>query len=104
VWVNLLEPRAEFTDFEWSKLPGPPQPVTARGQVMREIAVPADRVTVNGEEIEPPFSELPPRLAEAAVVRIIDGIAHQGHNCGYDLDRRWQYDSPLSAVKTVTEP
>ncbi|MEP6863742.1 MAG: AAA family ATPase [Deltaproteobacteria bacterium] len=97
-WVELLEPKTEFTDFEWSVLPGPPTPRAARGHVFREVTVPADRVTVDGDEIEPPWSELGPRLAEAACTRLLTALEHAGHKCAYDLELLWRYTNPLSAI------
>jgi len=101
VWVDLLEPKAEFSDFEWSVLPGPPSPRAARGQAVREVTVGSDRVAVDGDEQEVPWSELAPRLAEAAVARLLTGIEHQGHNCQYDVDKLWRYDNPLAAINAA---
>ena len=98
VCVELLEFKTEFTDFEWDALPNPPIPKPARGQPMREITVGADRVAVYGDEIVPPWRELASRLAEAACARLLVGIEHQGHKCGYDRDAFWQYTSPLAAL------
>ncbi|HET9989338.1 MAG TPA: hypothetical protein VFQ65_12495, partial [Kofleriaceae bacterium] len=104
-WVELLEPKTEFTDFEWSVLPGPPSPRAARGHVFREVAVPADRVTVDGDEIEPPWSALAPRLAEAACARLLTALEHAGHKCAYDLELLWRYTNPLAAITMqVTTP
>jgi ATP-dependent Clp protease ATP-binding subunit ClpC len=97
-WVELLEPKTEFTDFEWSVLPGPPTPRAARGHVFREVTVPADRVTVDGDEIEPPWTELAPRLAEAACARMLTALEHAGHKCAYDLELLWRYTNPLAAI------
>ncbi len=100
VWVDLLEPKVEFADFEWDALPGPPTPRAARGQPMREVTVGADRVSVFGDEIVPPWRELGKRLAEAACARLLVGLEHQGHKCRYDRDTFWQYENPLAlAVK-----
>jgi hypothetical protein len=98
VWVELLEFKTEFTDFEWDALPNPPIPKAARGQPMREVTVGADRVAVYGDEIVPPWKQLPTRLAEAACARLLVGIEHHGHKCGYDRDAFWQYTSPLAAL------
>ncbi|HEY1811641.1 MAG TPA: AAA family ATPase [Kofleriaceae bacterium] len=97
-WVELLEPKTEFTDFEWDGLPGPPTPRAARGQAMREITVGADRVAVFGDEIVPPWKQLAARLAEAACARLLVAIEHQGHKCQYDRDLLWQYSSPLAKL------
>ena len=98
IWVDAVEQRTEFTDLEWSALPGPPTPQPARGTPFREVVVNADRVLVGGDEIEPPWSELALRLEEAAVTRVLEAIEHQGHNCNYDkLDEFWVYANPLAA-------
>ncbi|MEO6771410.1 MAG: AAA family ATPase [Kofleriaceae bacterium] len=97
-WVELLEPKAELTDFEWSVLPTPPAPRAARGHVVREVTVTADRVTVDGDELEPPWSELAPRLAEAACARLLTALEHAGHKCAYDLELLWRYANPLAAI------
>jgi ATP-dependent Clp protease ATP-binding subunit ClpC len=99
IWVELLEPRAELKDFEWAALPGPPTPKPARGNPFREAVVNGDRVIVDGDEIEPPWNELARRLEEAAVARVLEAIAHQGHKCRYDkIDEFWTYASPLAAA------
>ena len=92
VEVSLLYPKFELTDDEWAKLPPPPSPSPARGQPMREVTVSADRVNVLGDEIEPAWSELPDRLEEAAVARLLPMLEHEGHGCRYDLlESRWTY-------------
>ena len=99
VWVDLLEPKAELTDEEWQVMPAPPQPRPARGAPMREITISADRVTTVGEEVDPPWSELPRRLAEAAVTRLVSALDHAGHDCRYDeLDKLWVYTNPLAVL------
>jgi hypothetical protein len=99
VWVDLLEPKTELTDLEWATLPTPPQARPARGNPMREHVVNADRVLVGGEEIEPPWSELPERLAEASVARLLEALDHDGHGCRYDeLGKLWFYDNPLAKL------
>jgi ATP-dependent Clp protease ATP-binding subunit ClpC len=104
IWVDLLEPRVEFKDFEWRVLPGPPTPKVARGAPFREIVTNADRVLVGGDEIEPTWAELAGRLEEAAVTRILEAIEHQGHNCRYDkLDEYWMYEHPLRAATNPEE-
>ena len=95
VWVDLVEPRIDFKDAEWLALPPPPAPKQARGAPMREVVVNADRVLVGGDEIEPAWGELPQRLEEAAVTRLLEALAHQGHGCRYDkLDSFWTYPAP----------
>ena len=101
VWVDLLEPRIEFIHAEWVALPGPPTPRPARGQPFREIAINADRVSVNGDELEVPYGELASRLAEAACARLLTAIEHQGHNCRYDLDQLWKWEHPLKTLETL---
>ncbi|HEX4452449.1 MAG TPA: AAA family ATPase [Kofleriaceae bacterium] len=97
-WVEPLEPKVEFTDFEWSALPTPPSPKSARGQAMREVTVGADRVAVYGDEIVPPWKQLAGRLAEAACARLLVGIEHEGHKCRFDRDLLWSYANPLAAI------
>src|SRR5690606_36004280 len=102
VWVELVEPRTEFKDAEWLALPAPPPPKQARGAPMREVVVNADRVLVGSDEIEPPWGALRQRLEEAAVTRLLEALAHQGHNCRYDkLDSFWTY--PAAAVPAAEE-
>ncbi len=96
VWVDLLEPKTELTDLEWATLPGPPTPRPARGQPFREITTTADRVTIDGDELDVPYTELAPRLAEAACARLLTAIEHQGHGCRYDLEQLWKWENPLS--------
>ncbi|MEO8554765.1 MAG: hypothetical protein ABI678_32530, partial [Kofleriaceae bacterium] len=83
---------------------GPPSPKAARGHVFREVTVPADRVTVDGDEIEPPWSELAARLAEAACARMLTALAHAGHKCAYDLELLWRYTSPLTPPQGDAAP
>ncbi|NVB85729.1 MAG: ATP-dependent Clp protease ATP-binding subunit [Kofleriaceae bacterium] len=105
VWVDLLEPKTEFTDEEWQVLPPPPQPRAARGTPMREVTIGANRVTTAGEEVDPTWTELPRRLAEAAVTRLLSALDHKGHNCRYDEDDKlWVYDNPLSALTQGDKP
>jgi ATP-dependent Clp protease ATP-binding subunit ClpC len=87
VWVDALEPKTEFSAAEWMKLPGPPVPKAARGGPMREVVMQADRVTVGEVELAAPWSELPKRLAEAAVQRLIDARQTE--------DTLWIWDHPL---------
>jgi len=97
VWVELLEPKSEFTDREWAALPAPPSPRAARGDVFREVTMSSDRVAVDGDEIEPPWTGLAPRLAEAACQRLITAYAHEGHECEYDVDKLWVYENSFAA-------
>jgi ATP-dependent Clp protease ATP-binding subunit ClpC len=98
VWVDLLEPKTEFTDREWDALPTPPSPRAARGHIFRDHNLTNDRVSVDGDEIEPPFKELAPRLDEAACQRLLTAIAHAGHKCAYDLETKWMYTNPLASL------
>jgi hypothetical protein len=100
VWVELVEARAEFADNEWPRLPTPPSPRAPRGRALREVTIGVDRVAVKGVEIEPPWSELPRRLAEAAVTRLITAHQHAGHKCSDDeLEKLWMY--PLAMAKAT---
>jgi hypothetical protein len=94
VWVDALEPRVDFTDPEWIALPGPPTPRSARGEPMREVVVVGeDRTRVEGDEGDVPWKELPARLAEAAVVRLLAALAADR------LETLWQWDRPLAALE-----
>ena len=95
-WVDLLEPRAELADPEWAGLPGPPSPRVARGAPMREVTVNADRTLVNGEDIELPWAELPPRLEEAAVERLLEAHAKKD-----GIDALWLWERPLQAIEAM---
>jgi ATP-dependent Clp protease ATP-binding subunit ClpC len=114
VWVDLLEPRARqleeyaviakqlgmhatdgLLDDEWLALPAPPSPLAARGTPMRELAVSGDHVTVDGEEVDVPWSELPERLAEAAAARLLPALAHSD-----GVEKLWQWSRPLQELET----
>jgi ATP-dependent Clp protease ATP-binding subunit ClpC len=84
LWVDLLEPRGELTPLELAGLPGPPTPRAARGQAMRELVAGGDRVIVGDDELRIPWAELPARLAEIAVTRLLAALA-----AGTEL---WQYE------------
>jgi hypothetical protein len=99
VWVELLEPEAELTDDEWRLLPGPPTPRAARGAPMREVAVTGqDRTLVGGEELDLPWKELPARLAEAAVARLL--AAHAADQ----LETLWSWTHPLLEALKAKPP
>jgi ATP-dependent Clp protease ATP-binding subunit ClpC len=98
VWVELLESKTEFTDLEWATLPTPPTPRAARGHVFRDHSIANDRVSVDGDEIEPPWTELPVRLAEASCARLLTALRHAGHKCAYDIETMWRYVNPLAAL------
>jgi hypothetical protein len=91
IWVDALEPRAEFTAAEWATLPSPPVPRAARGAPIREITMQTDSVVVGGDEIAAPWSELAQRLAEAAVQRLLAAKAE---------DTLWVWDHPLQEPAT----
>jgi ATP-dependent Clp protease ATP-binding subunit ClpC len=96
VWVDPVEPKSHFTELEWGVLPGPPQPKPAIGSAFRVVDVPGDSVTVNEEEIEVTYKQLAERLPAAAVIRVIDALAHAGHKCRYDKgDQLWMWTNPL---------
>jgi len=97
VWVDLLEPRAEFKDQEWSALPGPPTPRAPRGTPMRESDVYGDRTIVDGEEVEVAWAQLATRLEEAAVVRVLKALAKPDA-----LDALWAWEHPLQALERLT--
>jgi ATP-dependent Clp protease ATP-binding subunit ClpC len=98
VWVDLWEARAELKDPEWLALPNPPPPRPPRGEPMREVWVNGDRTLVRGEDIEIPWSELAPRLAESAVTRLID--AHIKNKAGDDnSDSLWVWERPLQEIE-----
>jgi ATP-dependent Clp protease ATP-binding subunit ClpC len=96
VWVDLLEPRADFKDEEWSALPGPPTPRAARGAPMREVVVDGDTINVGDEEVDVAWSALPGRLEEAAVVRVLHGLAKPE-----TLDALWAWSRPLAALERL---
>ncbi len=96
VHVDLLEPRAEFVDQEWMGLPGPPSARAARGAPFREAVVTGDHVVVEGDEVDVPFEELGPRLAEAAVARILPALQKPD-----GMDRFWIWERPLQAIEAM---
>ncbi|MBL9015421.1 MAG: ATP-dependent Clp protease ATP-binding subunit [Myxococcales bacterium] len=96
-WIDLLEPRAEIQDPEWTALPGPPAMArTPRGPAMREVHVSGERTLVGGEDIDVPWAELPRRLEEAAIVRLL-----AAHAIKDGLDTLWSWERPLQAVETM---
>jgi ATP-dependent Clp protease ATP-binding subunit ClpC len=105
VWVQPLEPKAHFTELEWSALPGPPQPMQPLGRPTREIDIPGDTVVVNEEELDVPWKQLAERFPEAALIHVIDALQHAGHKCRYDRsDTMWAWDNPLAALAQVVPP
>ena len=99
VWVDLLEPRAEIEDPEWNALPDPPSPPRiARGAPMREVTVGGDRTLVDGEDIGVAWADLPARLAEAAVARLLGAHAKQD-----GVDALWMWERPLQAIEAMLE-
>ncbi|CAN5909588.1 hypothetical protein BH11MYX2_BH11MYX2_27640 [soil metagenome] len=98
VWVDLWEPRAELEDPEWLALPNPPPPRPPRGEPVRDAVVDGDRTLVFGEDIEIPWSEIPQRLAECALTRLIS--AHEKDKNGDDKsDELWLWERPLQAIE-----
>jgi hypothetical protein len=95
VWVDALEPRAELSDLEWGALPGPPIPRPARGTPIRDAVVGGDRTLVAGDDIEVPWADLPRRLDEAALARLLGGDG---------LDALWLWDHPLAALDRGASP
>jgi ATP-dependent Clp protease ATP-binding subunit ClpC len=91
VWVDPLDPKGELTAIEWARVPSPPVPRAARGAPMREVHVPSGRVLVGGEEIEPTWPELAPRLAEAAVTRLLAAMAKDDADEDLDELDLWEY-------------
>ena len=90
-WVDLVEPLADYDELQWLRLPGPPTPRAARGAPMREVAVTGDdRTLVGGDPLDVPWKELPARLAEAAVARLLE--AHQEDR----LETLWRWARPVS--------
>jgi len=97
VWVDALEPRTEFSEAEWAALPGPPVPRTPRGAPMRDAVVDGDRTLVAGDDLELPWAELPGRLEEAALVRVLAPRAK-------DDGELWVWDRPLAALAPTGSP
>jgi hypothetical protein len=58
--------------------------------------VTGDHVVVEGEEVDVPFEELGPRLAEAAVARILPALQNPD-----GMDRFWVWESPLQAIEAM---
>jgi hypothetical protein len=94
VWVDLLEPRSELHDLEWPALPGPPTPRAPRGTPMREVHVSGERTLVDGEDIDVAWGELPSRLEEAAVVRLL-----AAHAVKDGIDALWLWERPLLEIE-----
>ena len=99
VWVEPLEPKGELTDAEWPHIPGPQPPVAARsGAAMRTVQWGSDALLVGTELVEVAWGELPVRLEEAAVVRV---LAAAGKPVA---DTLWGYKSPLPPPAPKAEP
>jgi len=121
-WVDLVEPRGEFTELEWqalkankqlapkldlelgpsglflSLLPGPPIPRAVRGAAMREIIVDGEHTTVGDDELAIPWPELGTRLAEAAVSRLLPALARPE-----GLEGLWVWENPVQAALAELE-
>jgi len=95
VWVDLLEPRTDFTDpREWLALPGPPSPRAARGNPVRELAIDGDELVVEGEELDLPARELAARLAESAIARLLPALTTPE-----GVEKLWLWERPLQAIE-----
>jgi len=99
IWVNLVEPKAELSDEEWPFIPAPPPPVAARGTPMRDVVMNTDAMTVVGESVELTWKDLPARLEEAAVVRVM--AAQYKRELAESL---WMYDNPLALMPKKEKP
>jgi len=94
VWVELLEPRGDLTDEQWGALPGPPAPRAPSGKPMREVL--DERLVIEGDEIDLAWADLPARLEEASVVRILHALAKPDA-----LEAMWAWQHPLQALAAV---
>jgi hypothetical protein len=63
---------------------------------MRETTVGGDRTIVDGEDVEIGWDELPARLAECAVARLLAAHARKD-----GLDELWAWERPLQAVEAM---
>jgi hypothetical protein len=97
VWVDALEPKAEFTDAEWSALPGPPVPRAPRGAAMRDAAIAGDRMRVVGEELDIGWADLPARLEEAAIIRVLTARARRD-------EALWAWQPSLAELARAEAP
>ncbi len=70
-WVDLLEPKAELTDAEWPHIPGPQPPASAKGPAMRTVQWTGESIAIGGDDLEIAWHELPLRLEEVAVARVL---------------------------------
>jgi hypothetical protein len=61
---------------------------------MREVF--DERMVVEGDELDIAWSELPARLEEAAVVRVLHALAKP-----YALDALWAWERPLQALAQI---
>ncbi len=95
-FVDLLEPRTEFSAVEWAALPGPPTPRQPRGTPMREVVTTGERTLVEGEDADVPWTELAERLEEAAVVRVLLALATED-----GIDPLWAFDRPLAELEAA---
>jgi hypothetical protein len=114
VWVDLLEPRGKqleqyaalakssnmattdgLLDAEWFALPQPPSVRAPRGAPIRELIAEGTTVISGGEELEIPWSELPRRLEEVAVARLLPAIATD------TLEKLWTWERPFAEVEKL---
>ncbi|MGN6104106.1 MAG: hypothetical protein ACTHU0_03310, partial [Kofleriaceae bacterium] len=99
-WVDLLEPRGELAEDEWPRVPAPSWSRAARGAPIREVVIHgADRTLVEGEELELPWRDLPARLAEAALARLLPALARPEGAEGL-----WAWSHPLAPAPEEAAP
>ncbi|MCX5745004.1 MAG: AAA family ATPase, partial [Proteobacteria bacterium] len=105
VWVDLVEPKAELSAVEWTRLPGAPTPRPARGSPMREVTIAGGAIIVGDDEVDVPWSEAPTRLAELAVTRLLAALARtDGGAEGGDLGELWKWTSPSADASDEEAP
>jgi ATP-dependent Clp protease ATP-binding subunit ClpC len=96
VWVDPLEPRGEFSDVEWERLQTPPPPPRpARGLPLRDVHIDGDELAIDGDELDLPWRDLPRRLEEAAVVRVLAAFGTED-----GMDALWKWANPTSLEPT----
>ncbi|HEV7558473.1 MAG TPA: AAA family ATPase, partial [Kofleriaceae bacterium] len=88
VWVDTIETRTEWPDDHWVKLPAPPIPRPPRGEPLREVSVTAARVVVGDNTFEFPWHDLPSRLEEVQVDRVLAASTTSD-----GLDGLWKWPS-----------
>ena len=68
---------------------------------MRELTIDDDRVVVDGDELDIPWAELPARLEELAVIRLLATLAKAPDDAGASL---WAWTHPLAAMPPPPAP